>query len=324
MVKLTETTNDQLQKRRGRPPKNVAVDGPAISNGGMHVVAQHEPLASFPQWAFEPSHSKTFTTTMIPQPSDPSEPASEPVKEPNAPLKIALIGTAPSSRMLAPYGDPSWKIWACSPGNMNALPRVDAWFEIHGSLLWPENKHYGEGYIAWLSQLKIPVYMQDQRYFPHAVPLPKDELVEEFGPYYFTSSFSWMMAMAMRTMRLENRTGEIALYGIDMASRDEYILQRPGAYHFFQEAKRRGIKMTAPNESDILQPPGLYGYSEVTPVGRKLLARRQEITDRLNQMRPQRDQLIQQITYLEGALEDNDYHNSIWGGVQNNKGLDFP
>src|SRR5512143_2413950 len=66
-----------------------------------------------------------------------------PIVEP-APLKVALIGTAPSSRMLAPYNDPSWKIWACSPGNMNAIPKADVWFEIHKNLLWPECKSYGE------------------------------------------------------------------------------------------------------------------------------------------------------------------------------------
>lgn len=229
------------------------------------------------------------------------------------PLKVALIGTAPSSRMLAPYNDPSWTIWACSPGNMGALPRVDAWFEIHGNMLWPENKHYGEPYLKWLSEQQFPVYMQNQSFVARATPLPMRELVEEFGPYFFTSSFAWMMAMAMK-----KGATEIALYGIDMASREEYIIQRPGAYYFFMEGKRRGIKMSAPYESDIMQPPTLYGFSEVTQFGRKLLARKGELRSRVDSMKQQRDGLSQQITYLEGALEDVDYFESIFGGVQNN------
>src|SRR5215467_9147402 len=32
--------------------------------------------------------------------------------------KVAIIGMAPSSRMLAPFNDPTWDIWVCSPGNM--------------------------------------------------------------------------------------------------------------------------------------------------------------------------------------------------------------
>ena len=235
------------------------------------------------------------------------------------PLKIALIGTAPSSRMMAPFNDPSWTIWACSPGNQGVLPRVDAWFEIHGTnLLWPENKHYGEPYIAWLKQQTFPIYMQDQVLVPNATVLPKDELVKEFGPYFFTSSFAWMMALAMK-----QGAKEIALYGIDMASKDEYLIQRPGAYYFFCEGARRGVKMWAPHESDIMQPPGLYGYSDVGQLGRKILARKNEIQDRINAMRQQRDKLMHDITYLEGAGEDIDYFASIHSGAQDNSDLSY-
>lgn len=237
---------------------------------------------------------------------------NEATKE-TAPLKIALIGTAPSSRMLAPYSDPSWTIWACSPGNMGILPRVDSWFEIHGNLMWPENKHYGEPYLKWLNEQTFPVYMQSQEFVPRAIPLPKKELVKEFGPYFFTSSFAWMMALAMY-----QGAKEVSLFGIDMASRDEYILQRPGAYYFFEEGKKRGVKMAAPYESDIMQPPGLYGFSEVTQYGRKLLSRKSELDQRVRDLKAQRDNAAQQVTYLEGALEDLDYFNSIFGGVQDN------
>lgn len=271
------------------------------------IVEAHEPLGTgeipvnLPTF---PINSITPITQIIPQAAPTAEPAS---------LKIALVGTAPSSRMLAPYNDPSWKIWGCSPGNQNVLPRCDAWFEIHGNLLWPENKHYGAPYIEWLKTLNIPVYMQSNEWVPNAIALPMEDLKKEFGPYFFTSSFTWMMAMAIKM-----GAKEIALYGIDMASRDEYILQRPGAYYFFTEAMRRGVKVSAPYESDIMQPPGLYGFSDVTPFGRKILARTTEIKERLNAMRQQRDGLSHNITYLEGALEDLDYVQSIWSGAQNN------
>ncbi len=242
------------------------------------------------------------------------EPPLMPTAVPEAPpLKVALVGTAPSSRMMAPYNDPTWTIWGCSPGNMGVLPRVDAWFEIHGNLLWPEHKHYGEPYLNWLKQQTFPIYMQNQELVPNAIPLPYREIVKEFGPYFFTSSFAWMMAFAIM-----QGAKEVALYGIDMASRDEYILQRPGAYYFFEEGKKRGIKMQAPYESDIMQPPGLYGFSEVTQYGRKLLARKAELDQRVRDLKAQRDGASQQVTYLEGALEDLDYFHTIFGGVQDN------
>lgn len=301
--KLTPTTNDRNEAKRG---KKAALAMPQAMNGTgafkLRITPPHEPLAEDPSWT-PPIPVEERTVNVLPV-----VPAAEP-----QPLKVALIGTAPSSRLLAPYGDPSWKIWACSPGNMVGLPRIDMWFEIHGNLLWPEYEHYGKPYLEWLNKQTFPIYMQDNKLVPKANVLPYRELVKEFGPYFFTSSFSWMMAFA-----IYSGCKELALYGIDMASRDEYILQRPGAYHFFNECRRRGIKFSAPYESDILQPPGLYGYSEVTPMGRKLLARKKELTDRKAQIDAQIDQLTKQKIYMEGALEDNDYQISIFIGAQNN------
>jgi hypothetical protein len=266
--------------------------------GVPHVIAAHEPTKEGEQVAL-------------------ANRAMEPpiAAEAVGPLKIALIGTAPSSRMLAPFNDPSWKIWGCSPGNMNTLPRVDFWFELHSNLLWPEHENYGRPYIEWLKVQSFPVFMQDQKLVPRATVFPKDELVAEFGDAFFTSSFAWMMAFAMKL-----GAAEIALYGIDMASRDEYIRQRPGFYYFKYHAEQRGIKVSAPHESDIMQSPPLYAYVDSTPFGRKIMARRQEVGGRVNQMVAERDRLVHQITYLQGAQEDLDYFESIWSGVSNDLG----
>lgn len=278
----------------------------------MHVTPVHEPTR-------EGENPTKFSGVMQGTPGNPvvlAGPELPPYTPTVAtPLKIALIGTAPSSRMLAPFNDPSWKIWACSPGNMNALPRVDVWFELHSNLLWPEHESYGRPYIEWLKQQKFPIWMQDQSLVPNAQVFPKNELVEEFGDDFFTSSFAWMMALAMK-----QGAAEIALYGIDMASRDEYIRQRPGFFFFRYLCRQRGIKVSAPHESDIMQAPPLYAYVDSTPFGRKILARRQEVLGRVNGMVQQRDQLNNSITYLQGAQEDLDYFESIWSGVCNDMG----
>lgn len=266
--------------------------------GVPHVIAAHEP-------------TKEGEVPQVVIGGDPNVPQVQAAQ----PLKVALIGTAPSSRQLAPFNDPSWKIWGCSPGNQGVLPRVDLWFELHSNLLWPEHVNYGAPYIEWLKAQPFPVYMQDNKLVPRALPFPKDELVAEFGDAFFTSSFAWMMALAMKM-----GAAEIALYGIDMASRDEYIRQRPGFYYFKYHAEQRGIKVSAPHESDIMQSPPLYAYVDSTPFGRKIMARRQEVGGRVNQMIADRDRLVHQITYLQGAQEDLDYFESIWSGVSNDLG----
>jgi hypothetical protein len=295
MGKLTPTFADQ-----------VATGG--VAGAPMRVLAPHEPLGTgekpplAPLAGMPPNIAGLSPFAGACQIGQSVEPA---------PLKIALVGTAPSSRMLAPFNDPTWKIWGCSPGNMNVLPRYDAWFEIHSNLLWPSNVSYGAPYIEWLKQQKVPVYMQNQAHVPNATVFPWQEMTEEFGNDFFTSSFAWMMAFAMK-----QGAKEIGLFGIDMASRDEYILQRPGFYFFRWEAQRRGVKITAPNESDIMQSPPLYAYSDSTPLGRKILSREEEIKGRVAGMINERDKLNQNITYLQGALEDLDYFKAIWTGAQ--------
>jgi len=291
MTILTPTYSE-IVSNTALGPVSPRSDGGA---GPVHIIAPHEPLVGepTPDLAVTPQEQTVNTAPMVsPQP-----------------LKVALIGTAPSSRMLAPYNDPTWEIWSCSPGNMNAVPRANLWFELHGNLHWPENAHYGTPYIEWLKTLTIPVMMQDQRYVPNAISFPYDEMTKEFGKDFFTSSFAWMMAYA-----IYKGAKEIALYGIDMASRDEYILQRPGFFFFKHIAESRGIKVWAPHESDIMQHPGLYGFSEVTPFGRKVLARKQELKERIGGMTAERDKLTHNITYLQGALEDLDYIETIWIG----------
>lgn len=318
MPKLTETTNDKIAKRRLHKEQ--------IANGGeLHVEAAHEPLSenlgSFvldDPVALDLLRQRELPAT----PPAPVGPAAVPaLRTP----KVAIIGTAPSSRLLAPFHDPSWTIWACSPGNMQGLPRIDCWFEIHGNFVWPEHKHYGEPYIQWLQKQPFPIYMHkawpthDQgggfidlkSIIPNHRLFPHKELVAEFGRDFFSSSFAWMMAYAIHL-----GAKEIALYGVDMASRDEYIQQRPGFYFFKREAERRGIRISAPNESDIMMSPGLYGYSEIQPFARKLIARKKEIQERITPLDTQLQQMAEQRTYLKGALEDIEYVLSIWSGVQ--------
>ena len=270
--------------------------------GAVHIIPPHEPTREG-----EAPRQQFF---LLPNGQVLVQPAPVPVAPVEGPLKVALIGTAPSSRDLAPYSDPSWKIWACSPGNQNSCPRVDLWFELHSNLLWKEHEAYGKPYLEWLNKQPFPIYMQNNSLVPRAMIFPWFEMVQEFGRDFFTSSFSWMMALA-----IVQGAQEISLYGIDMASRDEYIRQRPGFYYFKRRAEERGIKVTAPHESDIMQPPALYAYQDSTPQGRKLMARRKEVADRAAGHGQQIGQHQHSQAYLNGALEDIDYQETIWIGV---------
>ena len=126
--------------------------------------------------------------------------------------KIALVGSAPSSVRLAPYHDPSWEIWGCSPGVYGVAARVDAWFELHR--YEPGQTWFSPEYCQWMAKFPGPVYMSEVRIeIPNSQVLPVEALVEKYGPYFFTSSLSWMFAMA-----IEAGATTIGLWGVDMAA----------------------------------------------------------------------------------------------------------
>ena len=165
-------------------------------------------------------------------------------------MRIALIGAHPATRLGAPFQNKDWTVWACSALNMGVLPRCDAWFELHTPLgLDVRSGNVLEKYTAWL-QRQRSVYIRDPNaQFPGAIPYPEEALKARFGPFFFTSSIAYMMALAVSKL-----PEEIALWGVGMHKRDEYENQRPGLHYFVQRAWDAGIKVTVPPKSRLLEP----------------------------------------------------------------------
>lgn len=225
-------------------------------------------------------------------------------------MKVALIGTCPSSRMLAPFSNGDWEIWACSPGNaFGILPRVTRWFEIHGDLGWKESGEWGASkYVDWLNDQDFPVYAQSQDYIKRAKPYPLDEMIAKHSLYFFTSTFAYMMALA-----IAEGAKEIGLFGIDMTLPGEYAEQRPAMQHFIAMCMAMGIKIGAPDESDIMCPPPLYGYVDATPQGRKLHVYQNELEARMKEQETLVRQSEISLAVLRGASEGIDYARRVWG-----------
>jgi hypothetical protein len=228
--------------------------------------------------------------------------------------KIALIGSAPSSVRLAPYADPTWELWACSPGAYPYVSptRPQAWFEIHR---WEppwgptgEKPWFTKDYIAFLASLKCPVYMiEPVPEIPTSVAYPKDAMIEKFGPWFFTSSLSWMFALA-----IHSGATEIGLWGVDMSAQEEWIGQRSGCHYFIDLARKMGITVTLPPESDLLRPPPLYGFAEADPMHVKLLSRENELKARIAECEATIQHKHSELMFLKGALDNNTYHQKTW------------
>lgn len=259
--------------------------------------------------------------------------------------KIAVMGSAPSSVALAPFADPSWEIWGCSPGLYYQAKRIDVWFELHR---WEppiigdptrQRPWYSPEYVLWMAQLGKPVYMaQAVPEIPTSRPIPLQRLIARWGRFVFSSTISYMLAMAIDEI-LESRRASheaaakpgapvrlpaleadprvpehdaIGLWGVDMSANEEYVNQRPHAQFFVQVAASLGIKIALPPESDLMQPPPLYGIHESHPRHVKIMARKADLDARLAAVRQGMQANRDAEQQILGALDALNYYVQTW------------
>ena len=230
--------------------------------------------------------------------------------------KIAILGSAPSSLSLAPYDDKSWAMWGTSPGVFGVAPRTDVWFEIHrfheaepGRNTVPTAKPwFSSEYTAFLRNYPGPVFMSRLiPSIPNSIVYPFEAILEKYGRYFFTSSIAWMLALA-----IESKPKAIGLWGVDMAASEEYSYQRPGCQHFIALAQSMGIEVYLPEESDLMQPPSMYGISEQNPRYIKIRARMDEFQARINTLNAQQQNTNLELHFLQGAMDDAKYMLQTW------------
>ena len=181
--------------------------------------------------------------------------------------RVAILGCAHTTRGLAPFDDLSWEIWthgAYSNGDevAKALPRWDKWFESHDPRKVTPNI---DCHMQWLAEQTKPVVVW--------TPMPPlsdkivfdwQSLVDRFGTEFFTSTTAWMFAHA-----IVEDFKEIGLYGIEMATDEEWAYQRAGVKHFQYIAEQyHGITVTVPPISEMSRERMPYPFANETPMAK--------------------------------------------------------
>ena len=240
--------------------------------------------------------------------------------------RIALLGTATSSMELAPFRDPSWAIWACSPGAypVCAKNRSDAWFEPHlwkptspGQFGAPGTKPwFSPEFHAFLKAHKGPVFMSKVHAdIPSSVRIPYESLMAKYGRYFWQSTVTYMLAMAIDQLAPRAAAGErvaLGLWGIDMSANEEWAYQRPSCQHFLGLAMSMGIDVVLPEESDLMRPPTMYGIGEHNPRHIKLMARLAEVRANLQANTAQAEACGRNVISLKGAEQEILYQLGTW------------
>ena len=201
--------------------------------------------------------------------------------------KIALVGTA-SSGCGAPYNDLSFEIWGVS-ARAQYVTRANRWFELHR--LDGEAPEWAKSWRKAMTEFthdigEVLMFWPETKLAPKVTAYPYNRIAERFGTYFMTSSFSWMMALAIDEMRPLDHNGhpvafhngdEISIYGVDMEQGTEYRHQRPGFRHFIDIARILGIIVTRDVAGGLIHEPSPYPFWQDDSHINKLERRNNEI-----------------------------------------------
>lgn len=195
---------------------------------------------------------------------------------PKTEKRVAIIGTAESWRD-TPFNDPTLECWTLNDAYCLGFPRIDRHFELHPldkMVFRPKSVkvvskdaippgHYmrPEGHIEWLKRqaATIPVYLQNEPpadWPVNARRFPLEQVQAAFGDYW-ASGPSYMVALAI----LEGVT-ELHVYGIHLATEQEYRDQRSNFEHLLGLARGRGITVVMADKSPVLRHPWRYAYED--------------------------------------------------------------
>lgn len=223
--------------------------------------------------------------------------------------RVAIVGFASSTRLKAPFNDQSWEVWA-----MNQLyrfiPRATRWWEVHphtGPYSYIADQVAGTDYMKWLRECPIPVYMISAHpEIPTSIEYPLQRLIDEFGlrdvrpdmknKGYFHSTVDLMMALA-----ISEGFEEIGIWGVDMLHDTEWGYQKPSGSFWLGMAKGRGVKITLPVESALLNNEGYtYGYDPL-PTNDLMT----QVTARRQALDKEKAEAMAKLIALDGMLLEN-------------------
>ena len=196
--------------------------------------------------------------------------------------RAALIGTAPTWSE-CPFDDPSLYVVSLNDAYSLGVPRANAWYDTHPTdKMWfrPKNKTTfvegeipdgafvrPEGHLEWLQEKAktIPVWMHDAppaEWPVNAQRFPYEDVkaflkARSDQEAYIASSPSMILAHLV----LQGFT-EIGIYGIHLATQQEYIDQRPNFEWLLGKVEMMGVTIVLPPECPLLKHGWVYGREQ--------------------------------------------------------------
>ena len=187
--------------------------------------------------------------------------------------------------MKAPFDDPSWEIWGVSARG-DYVTRATRWFELHRLDGEPKDwaDTWRETMKTFTHDVELLMLYPEPDLGPNVTTYPTERICARFSTYFMTSTFSWMMALAideLRPLNGEPVEGQIGFWGVDMEGGTEYEDQRDGFRHFIDLARFAGIPITRLASSGLVYEPVPYPLWQDDPLLNKLEKRQSENDQRI-------------------------------------------
>lgn len=172
---------------------------------------------------------------------------------------LAIVGSHPTTRELAPYDDPRFEIWLMNEAAQKpeVYRRWDALLQIHlPEVYQSEHNWVNKNHWSWLQENRgKPIYMQHvDPDVPDSVEYPLDGILSMVPFHYLRSSPAMALALGIY-LGYE----EIWIYGSELTSNTEYTYQATNYAFWIGFAVGKGIDLHLECwQAEFWQP--IYGY----------------------------------------------------------------
>ena len=223
---------------------------------------------------------------------------------------VVVVGSSPTTRHMAPVGDPGVQLWSLNDCWQFLSPDHPKdrtlWWEMH-EREWFTGPTRPENHLEWLRTCGIPIFMLDRHEdIPTSIAYPEDQIVADLGcRRYFTSSFSYILAYAAVTLC---RGDELHVYGIDLTLETEYFQQRACAEYWFGRIEGKGVKVVTPKACPLLRGPH---YGRPDPDEAKRLVQTRTLEERLRLLTAEKAMLGAKFNQNQGRIDEAQYLRAL-------------
>jgi hypothetical protein len=221
--------------------------------------------------------------------------------------KLAIVGSGPHTRELAPYDDNSFNIWVFNEAPMNDwCRRWDAAFQLHKPEIYTGENVKSAGYWEWLQQpreQKTFMFEVDKR-VPGCEKIQIDELIKLGGYKFFGMSICYAVALA-----LLQGYKHIELWGIELSATEYQYGVDSWFYWAGLATGMLGTDHFILHSGEKLFNAPLYGIEGGSQIESKFFADRVTFLD--NGWKSAEKHLKNMKDLLFERIEDNEYEKVI-------------